>query len=81
MSDHVEVHNYTSQDAQPTLAIFLEAVTKTAAPHYTPEQIAQQCIATLCDGVLRRGEAPAVAAASKAPRKSRRSSSAPLAGN
>lgn len=39
MSDHVEVHNYTSQDAQPTLAIFLEAVTKTAAPHYTPEQI------------------------------------------
>ena len=48
---------------------------------YTPEQIAQQCIATLCDGVLRRVEAPAVAAASKAPRKSRRSSSAPLAGN
>ncbi|OGB46439.1 MAG: TetR family transcriptional regulator [Burkholderiales bacterium RIFCSPLOWO2_12_FULL_65_40] len=26
---------------------------------YTPEQIAQQCIATLCGGVLRRVEAPA----------------------
>ena len=48
---------------------------------YTPEQIAQQCIATLCDGVLRRGEAPAGAVAPKTPRKSRRSSSAPLAGN
>jgi len=48
---------------------------------YTPEQIAQQCIATLCDGVLRRGEAPAGAVAPKTPRKSRRSTSAPLAGN
>ena len=48
---------------------------------YTPEQVAQQCIATLCDGVLRRGEAPAGAVAPKTPRKSRRSSSAPLAGN
>lgn len=48
---------------------------------YTPEQIAQQCIATLCDGVLRRGGAPAGAVAPKTPRKSRRSSSAPLAGN
>ena len=48
---------------------------------YTPEQIAQQCIATLCDGVLRRVEAPAGAVAPKTPRKSRRSSSAPLAGN
>ena len=35
---------------------------------YTPEQIAQQCIATLCDGVLRRGEAPAPKAR-RAPRK------------
>lgn len=35
---------------------------------YTPEQIAQQCIATLCDGVLRRGEAPA-APVRRAPRK------------
>ena len=48
---------------------------------YTPEQVAQQCIATLCDGVLRRVEAPAGAVAPKTPRKSRRSSSAPLAGN
>jgi AcrR family transcriptional regulator len=48
---------------------------------YTPEQIAQQCIATLCDGVLRRVEAPAGAVAPKTPRKSRRSTSAPLAGN
>ena len=47
---------------------------------YTPEQIAQQCIATLCDGVLRRVEAPA-GVAPKAPRRSRRSSSASLAGN
>ncbi|WP_026437314.1 TetR/AcrR family transcriptional regulator [Acidovorax sp. JHL-9] len=47
---------------------------------YTPEQIAQQCIATLCDGVLRRVEAPARAVAPKAPRKSRRSSPAPVAG-
>ena len=29
---------------------------------YTPEQVAQQCIATLCDGVLRRADAPPVAA-------------------
>lgn len=42
---------------------------------YTPEQIAQQCIATLCDGVLRRVEAPA-SVAPKAPRRSRRSSNA-----
>ena len=35
---------------------------------YTPEQIAQQCIATLCDGVLRRVEAPALKAR-RAPRK------------
>ena len=35
---------------------------------YTPEQIAQQCIATLCDGVLRRVEAPAPKAR-RAPRK------------
>ena len=48
---------------------------------YTPEQIAQQCIATLCGGVLRRVEAPAGAVAPKTPRKSRRSSSAPLAWN
>lgn len=26
---------------------------------YTPEQVARQCIATLCDGVLRRVDAPA----------------------
>ena len=48
---------------------------------YTPEQIAQQCIDTLCGGVLRRVEALAVAAEPKTPRRSRRSSSAPLAGN
>ncbi|ART50390.1 TetR family transcriptional regulator [Acidovorax carolinensis] len=28
---------------------------------YTPEQVAQQCIATLCDGVLRRSELPKAA--------------------
>jgi len=43
---------------------------------YTPEQIAQQCIATLCDGVLRRGDAPVMDAAPKTPRKSRRLSPA-----
>ena len=48
---------------------------------YTPGQVGQQCIATLCEGVLRRVEAPAGAGAPKTPRKSRRSSSAPLAGN
>ena len=32
---------------------------------YTPEQIAQQCIATLCDGVLRRAEAPRQATAKR----------------
>ena len=42
---------------------------------YTPEQVAQQCIATLCDGVLRRpGQASAstdeaVAAPSLPPRR------------
>lgn len=35
---------------------------------YTPEEIAQQCIATLCDGVLRRVDAPAPKAR-RAPRK------------
>lgn len=44
---------------------------------YTPEQIAQQCIAALCDGVLRRGDVPAVAAP---PRRSRRPSSTLAAG-
>ena len=34
---------------------------------YTPEQIAQQCITTLCEGVLRRTDAPAVAVATAAP--------------
>jgi len=48
---------------------------------YTPEQIAQQCITTLCDGVLRRGDAPVMDAAPKTPRKSRRSSPAPVAGS
>lgn len=35
---------------------------------YTPEQIAQQCIATLCDGVLRRVDIPAPKVG-RAPRK------------
>ncbi|WP_119964096.1 TetR/AcrR family transcriptional regulator [Simplicispira lacusdiani] len=35
---------------------------------YTPEQVARQCIATLCDGVLRRVDIPAPKA-SRAPRK------------
>ncbi len=48
---------------------------------YTPEQIAQQCITTLCDGVLRRVEAPVMDAEPKTPRKSRRSSPAPVAGS
>jgi hypothetical protein len=43
---------------------------------YTPEQISQQCIATLCDGVLRRVDVPAAATA---PRKSRRPSSTRVA--
>lgn len=34
---------------------------------YTPEQIAQQCITTLCEGVLRRTDAPAVATAAPVP--------------
>ena len=33
---------------------------------YTPEQIAQQCITTLCEGVLRRADVPAVARAAPA---------------
>ncbi len=43
---------------------------------YTPEQISQQCIATLCDGVLRRVDVPAAATT---PRKSRRPSSTRVA--
>lgn len=34
---------------------------------YTPEQVAQQCIATLCDGVLRRVDEPASAGPSRKP--------------
>lgn len=40
MNDWVEVRTYTSQDAQPTLSVFLEAVTVTAASRYSPTQIA-----------------------------------------
>lgn len=36
---------------------------------YTPEQIAQQCIATLCEGVLRRVDGPATALSSRKPRR------------
>ena len=36
---------------------------------YTPEQVAQQCIATLCDGVLLRAQATATAPAPKPARK------------
>ena len=39
---------------------------------YTPEQVAQQCIATLCDGVLRRPADPAVPDAVAAPARKRR---------
>ena len=39
---------------------------------YTPEQVAQQCIATLCDGVLRRPADPAVSDAVAAPARKRR---------
>lgn len=44
---------------------------------YTPEQVAQQCIATLCDGVLRRAEgAPTLVPQSSTPRKPARKSGA-----
>ena len=36
---------------------------------YTPEQIAEQCIATLCDGVLRRPKSVPVPARKAAPKK------------
>ena len=39
---------------------------------YTPEQVARQCIATLCDGVLRRPADPAVPDAVAAPARKRR---------
>lgn len=39
---------------------------------YTPEQVAQQCIATLCDGVLRRSEQAAASEAKTAPAPKRR---------
>lgn len=42
---------------------------------YTPEQIAQHCIGTLCNGVLRRPEPPK-ASKTSAPRKTRRAQSA-----
>ena len=40
---------------------------------YTPEQVAQQCIATLCDGVLRRSEGsqPSVGVATAKPARKR----------
>lgn len=39
MNDEVEVHTYTSKDAQATLSVFIDAVTITAATRYTPEQV------------------------------------------
>ncbi len=39
---------------------------------YTPEQVAQQCIATLCDGVLRRAEVGTAVSAASAPAPKRR---------
>ena len=39
-SDEVEIREYGSDDASATLAVFLAAVTDTAAADYLPEQIA-----------------------------------------
>ncbi|MDZ8202684.1 GNAT family N-acetyltransferase [Microbacterium sp. SSW1-59] len=39
MAQHVEIRRYRSEDAGATLAVFLDAVTVTAAADYSPEQI------------------------------------------
>ncbi|XAS68623.1 GNAT family N-acetyltransferase [Micrococcaceae bacterium Sec5.7] len=36
----MEIRSYAESDAPATLNVFLSAVTETAAPHYSPEQIA-----------------------------------------
>lgn len=40
VNNEVEVRSYSSRDAQPTLNVFIQAVTATASAHYTPEQVA-----------------------------------------
>ena len=42
---------------------------------YTPEQVAQQCIVTLCDGVLRRSEDNTVQDAAPVPASKRKAAS------
>lgn len=45
-----DLRAYRSDDAAATLAVFVASVTRTAAAHYTPEQIAAWCPPSIDEG-------------------------------